>query len=699
MRVTARLLAVAAAAAVFGWIAGAGPAQALLASHDCSFCHDFHGSPSATGLLADVSAEAVCLTCHSGAGPGPAVAIHNPRGKSSGEQGYITCRECHNPHDNIDGNIMLVGYKYDPQNNRSFSAATMRVELTTSDPASPVYKPVTFAALTPPYDFNRDDGTGPCEICHPALNHSSSVGTNCNDCHSHATGFPKPQCTAAGCHDGLGTGAKKVGPNSPHSTNTIFASKGVSFTCGDCHGGHSGSAAIRVPNNPAIGIDYSTSGHNGIALRDPVLGTAASEAEVCWNCHANYGVSEWGTNTQPATGSSSYNYGTLSQPNWTAATWSSATFSYKTGAIQSTHAADDSAAAPGLDPVANLRCSYCHDVHELARAPGDAAAGKPYLRGTWRGNPYREDGAPTGAWNAYGSSAPPKWGAVPRGLNTTNTPGGYQIDQNNGNPTAGWTTTNSAGLCLLCHSRNKAGSTVTVDSMDWFGTNDWVGINGHSNAVIGGSGSSKFNVYSPATRAEGTAYNNPGMAYNNVTTFPTSDWMLGLRNLQGGSYSYVVGDTTTDNARGVTPPVYIGTTGNQRYTYKNTISWGVDFSTTAAQTQYHKFSCSKCHNPHASRLPRLMITNCLDVRRNTWDGNFLNDPDWTSGKTNADPFDFSASNIFRTEFRGTNDGQGLRNKQLAYAKSAQNCHRYVDVDGDRVMDTGDEPGWNKVTPW
>jgi hypothetical protein len=26
----------------------------------------------------------------------------------------------------------------------------------------------------------------------------------------------------------------------------------------------------------------------------------------------------------------------------------------------------------------------------------------------------------------------------------------------------------------------------------------------------------------------------------------------------------------------------------------------------------HKFSCSKCHTPHNSRLPRLMVTNCLD---------------------------------------------------------------------------------------
>ena len=38
-----------------------------------------------------------------------------------------------------------------------------------------------------------------------------------------------------------------------------------------------------------------------------------------------------------------------------------------------------------------------------------------------------------------------------------------------------------------------------------------------------------------------------------------------------------------------------------------------------AQQNYHTFTCSKCHNPHASRLPKLMITNCLDTNHNTWE--------------------------------------------------------------------------------
>jgi len=28
----------------------------------------------------------------------------------------------------------------------------------------------------------------------------------------------------------------------------------------------------------------------------------------------------------------------------------------------------------------------------------------------------------------------------------------------------------------------------------------------------------------------------------------------------------------------------------------------------------HAYTCAKCHTPHVSRLPRLLVTNCLDVR-------------------------------------------------------------------------------------
>ncbi|GAM09961.1 doubled CXXCH motif protein [Geobacter sp. OR-1] len=46
----------------------------------------------------------------------------------------------------------------------------------------------------------------------------------------------------------------------------------------------------------------------------------------------------------------------------------------------------------------------------------------------------------------------------------------------------------------------------------------------------------------------------------------------------------------------------------------NTVTgWG-STSTGNAGNVVHSYTCSKCHAPHVSQLPRLMVTNCLDVK-------------------------------------------------------------------------------------
>ncbi len=139
------------------------------------------------------------------------------------------------------------------------------------------------------------------------------------------------------------------------------------------------------------------------------------------------------------------------------------------------------------------------------------------------------------------------------------------------------------------------------------------------------------------------------------------------------------------NGYGVFPYAGVGASGNVRYAYKS-FAWGTTFETGSgsanAQLQFHQFPCSKCHNPHASKLPRLLITNCLDVRFNTWDDLFVNDGDWTGGEANGAPMNWSTQVAFGT-------------KEFAYAKSAQNCHRRADKDGNS---TYEEPGWNYITP-
>ena len=107
------------------------------------------------------------------------------------------------------------------------------------------------------------------------------------------------------------------------------------------------------------------------------------------------------------------------------------------------------------------------------------------------------------------------------------------------------------------------------------------------------------------------------------------------------------------NAGGYDPPLTLG----QPYAF-NSYDWGATSDADTTDVMYHQFSCSKCHNPHASRLPKLMITNCLDIRHNTWDEN--------------------------------NSSQ-----QNTFTSSAQNCHCYDDSRATQQQ----KGGWNKITPW
>ncbi|RMH40249.1 MAG: hypothetical protein D6694_10230, partial [Gammaproteobacteria bacterium] len=371
-------------------------------------------------------------------------------------------------------------------------------------------------------------------------------------------------------------------------------------------------------------------------------GGKTTEAEICWSCHDANGVSEWGVNNNANTGNSTYDYGSLDTSNWTIATWTSANFAYKTGAIESTHSVNPNVTQAGVDAVADIRCSYCHDVHNRNQAPNDTVTGKPYLRGTWKGNPYKEDGAPQLNTN-YTSLQ--KFGSVPRGSTSQTTMGGYWIDQNSGSPTTGWTLANSAGLCTLCHGTD-------VDNMNKFGTaaNAWVGKNGHSNAVIGGTGLHKQNIFDLRGGTLGNS-TNPAMAWQGANA-PGDKGNWGFRGQAG-------------KAAGFGPALNPNKEGRNYQGYE----WGATVDNNTVDTQFHKFSCSKCHNPHASRLPRLMITNCLDTKHNTWDDSYGTP---TSGN-----------------FGNLNNG-----RHISQWTSAQNCHRVGDP-----AEGGNGNGWNLVTPW
>jgi predicted CxxxxCH...CXXCH cytochrome family protein len=563
-----------------------------------------------------------------------------------------------------------------------------------------------------------------CGACHaaPPANHGAVALNNCGDCHTTTmtTGLSTITNTAnhingtievdtsdcASCHNSGGFGAPLVGAATDHSTDRMDAViGGAAWTCQDCHGGH-GAGTIEIanatwPGNGADIFNYTSNGEGGIALGG-ARAPGGSEAEICWSCHFANGISEWGTNTNTNGGIYDYDFGAVSgQPNegWvnsagnTGATWTSANanFGYKTAPIQSTHGVVGG--SQGLDSYANISCTHCHDVHNTGGGP----SGKPFLRGNWVGSPYPEDGAPYwDAGNPYpGGGVGDTFDAVPRGSNFPdglyNRDGGYWIDQNSGvdpdfNPISGFSAEQFGGLCEKCHGNNDGTfSSDEIDSLNVYGsgTTEWVsGYNGHENSVKGGSGIDGTDSGAEVTarnifdvRGGTTSYgNNPFMHYAGMVD---PGW-------QGTSNTWGFRGTNTKSGStwGYNP-----THATEQVRLYNVNNWGTDFDNVALSVdgaltndRYHQFSCSKCHNPHASRLPALMITNCLDTKHNEWDNNLqLN----ASGGSN-------------------NDSRSISNWT-----SAQNCHRLGGVmtdGGDPAFDARSDAagvggGWNNVTPW
>jgi len=653
----------------------------------CNFCHGYppNGTGGSTNHLSRTglgstdanfySAHNTCATCHGVSGniAPPSVATSRTGYVDLAASGGNTYIEAwHN-----DGKVQMNGY----------SAATGNGADDKNAGYSETTNGCAKACHASTVKFNGTIKANTVEL-------REFGGGDCNGCHDAGTGGA-PVVTAASGH---------VDADSTGGTYTAG-------TCTDCHPGgtkgamHAKNAdanVVAIANYAAVGINYGHTVDTGV--QGFVLGgdatTGTTEAQICWNCHDLRGISEWGVNNKTNTGSSPYNYGNLTASNWTTATWSSSRtqFAYKTGAIQSTHTANPNVTDANLgganysktetkNAVADIRCSNCHDVHNLNKATGDTLSGTPYLRGNWRGNPYEEDGAPRSAYanTTYFSTAAEEFGQVPRGIVTPQKIGGYWIDQNNVrpmsatnttagtaalNPTSTWTVDQFAGLCALCHGGGNASWTATeVDNIDQkTGEALWMGTNGHANSVKGGTGAgsaNSFNVFN--ARGGVTTYsNNPRMHYNGMTD-PGDNGSWGFRSNNSNALKY--------------QPLLQG--GNTRPQSYGQDRWVVDETGATKENQYHKFSCSKCHNPHASRLPKLMITNCLDTVHNTWDNQFQM---------------VTASSTLNN------------NRELAQWTSAQNCHRYSESNNTTTTTpeyrasrlaspAGSGAGWNKVTPW
>lgn len=466
-----------------------------------------------------------------------------------------------------------------------------------------------------------------------------------------------------------------------------------------------GTSSPRMGRNmqEQLGLQYPITGaiHLG--------GTATSgstEADLCWNCHGTDDtINEWGFNKDtngafPYTKltdinnvtSQSHNYGWV----YTTGTWTTlakgwvdasgkgyyrkdgyqhsteTTPSYvNSQRISSVHSVNfmltqtqGSSVANNIDGSGNvirsnsqvletpgqIRCSYCHDVHDMNRALVDinagtteTATGRPFLRGSWFGNPYAPDMPPlnsytyptTGGSNSAGQrfrigtggTAMPVGNAVPRlfANKDIQAKGGYFIDQNSDFPTAGKAAdlSDTAGLCVLCHGND-------VNNMNYYSSSMWRTdqVNGHANAVLGGSGASHANARNIFDGRRGTSLAT-GMymaAQDGVNVNKFGDGNS-LKN--SGPYRSTFNKAADGNGANSPPRNtgwYGGTEGSTTrgsqyatwYSGNSTATSTASIGTNGTTARAHDFSCSKCHSPHATGLPALLATNCLDFKASNW---------------------------------------------------------------------------------
>jgi len=265
----------------------------------------------------------------------------------------------------------------------------------------------------------------------------------------------------------------------------------------------------------------------------------------------------------------------------------------------------------------------------------------PALKGDWMSSPYKEDRVPQSgdgggdSVNSYGNTIttggarispsfadnnPSSLGA---GFGTGNSAfgtygaggsgsGGYFIDDNTfGNSAINSTASNPwgsgtitatyinetddrfGGLCFGCHSKTNLQSVSYSNGTDT--------INVH-NTVKGwySSGNAADLFKNTYANQHSMAYYMPGATTSNRCT--SAYWTIpaGYRwSVNPGSQTALsqTGSWNDITSQMTQPPTANG--GQTTSGYK--------------QTAFHQFPCSKCHAPHATKLPRLLKTNCLDV--------------------------------------------------------------------------------------
>ncbi|GAB4264299.1 MAG: hypothetical protein Kow0092_15860 [Deferrisomatales bacterium] len=570
---------------------------------DCTVCHG-----------ADVaSAHPECLTCHDAAigarravGAEFAMSSHHIQPLSSGEAQKGDCQECHDLSEHMGGVVLLrnadggAPVAYDgPASATPFCLGCHDEDSKGDRPFSDGRTPVSSArnwdgksidlkySADQVVDSNKYLPTEPAPnmggwTYNTVPNERKALSAHGNPAANQPNGSQLDRAVPClGCHNAHGSG---MGPLL--FSNAQYSPESVEDYCWDCH--------LNDENSPMQAASYLA----GDWVRD------------------YYGDFRWGLND-----GSGFQLDHMS------------TFAYKDGRFLSSHFYPSKRMISETNWVRSpITCTDCHDPHGVDPTLPDSDYMVPLLKGTWLISPYKEDRTPqanfvsqmldpgySGGKERLPDHVPPQGAKRPRPnpelpFNNPPDPGqgypndtggtgheGYFIDGNTFgvyNPRTGrpgairdWKDykdgsgglqanyirediSQFGGLCMNCHDRQ------TLESV-------WTG----HGTVKGWSGAQR-DLF-PSYLAEGKEKAKDSRGVHNMGKYDDDQ----------GNYS-----------RG----------------YRWDVNPRLQRSSGYIQRTYHQFPCSKCHTPHASGLPRLMATNCLDVAGNHTSFGYSKNPQATN---------------------------------------------------------------------
>ena len=521
-----------------------------------------------------------------------------------------------------------------------------------------------------------------------------------------------------------------------HGSNYLTPTAyGISKTADGNSGWTTSSGGRRIGGNPSkltgVGRDYANEG------TPQATATASILDNFCWNCHDSVGVNDFrgDSNAEDVTASNAITHwqGTWTRP--------AAPFAYKSGAFQSSHYYPNKtgmgatwASGTPSGTRTNLQCVSCHDPH------GNPIDGQYYafaLKGQWMTSPYKEDRV-CNTPNTTGAA----W-IAPTAFSSSGIQAGCRSE-----PVKTYTNPATVGNGYLASKTGYTGTQITGTGHDgYFIDDDTFGVDGTNSAAPTASSPDNHNE---AGKWPGNFYRTTAnvmwvSVYNRNRLLETPDQFGGLcakchadSATQDGAtlltrlvtewsgHGAVKGATVQNDILSVLenqhmhamegPVVNSGTRTNasllNSINYPNSSAgngWAYapgSQKTAGTKVKYHEFSCSKCHTPHASRLKRLMATNCLDVGyqqgtagqqytnypkhrySGTWTfGNRTGWGDPTGGSSGTEPWHYtSAANNATTR----NGGRPMHCHNTAATNTGTMGQAPSAVTGG---------GWNAVTGW